>query len=497
MRHALAPRLSFRPPAPRRPAPPSAAHPIVQRKACACGGTCPHCRADAAAEHEADALGARTLQMKPADGPAPIRAAADGAPASNPLAGLDPGRPLPPATRAFFEPRLGLGLSEVRVHDGPDAAARAESFGAQAFTFGRDLVFGPGRFAPDSAPGRELLAHELVHVAQQSGARPQVQRKDMTDADRRTLIEGTIEFLNQSARFYAEPRVTVDAPLFDRVLTAWYSAVVRQEEMIDKNFAGDADMKARLHAAYSGALAVLVPKFAAASSQPEAAIYAANSGRIPMWAWPDPHRLQAGISTPLASGQAVDPLTGNATSTVGGIAVTLLPDASDASITEAETRFTLLWTTQPSATTLNGDVVGIGALTTPTLSIQTFFGTGVTGAEDSAYGRGTTAEDVAGATVTPRSGRLGHHEGEHGLAFQRFVAANPVPAFTLTASAQAPVPRATFDAAVVAYNAAMCAYQQRMQTSNYQEVDCAGTPRTGTLTVTRVAPCNDTFTLTC
>lgn len=104
---------------------------------------------------------------------------------------------------------------------------------------------------------------------------------------------------------------------------------------------------------------------------------------------------------------------------------------------------------------------------------------------------------MAGATVTPRSNTLRHHEGEHGLAFQRFVATNPLPTFALTASTQAPVPRATFDAAVAAHNAAMCAYQQRLHEFSYSEVDCAGTPKSGTHTITREAPCNDSFTLTC
>jgi hypothetical protein len=41
---------------------------------------------------------------------------------------------------------------------------------ATAYTVGRDIVFGDGKFAPGSPAGRRLLAHELAHVIQQRGA---------------------------------------------------------------------------------------------------------------------------------------------------------------------------------------------------------------------------------------------------------------------------------------------------------------------------------------
>ena len=47
---------------------------------------------------------------------------------------------------------------------------------AKAFTVGQDTVFGRGQYAPDTASGRRLLAHELTHVVQQSAAGPALQR---------------------------------------------------------------------------------------------------------------------------------------------------------------------------------------------------------------------------------------------------------------------------------------------------------------------------------
>ena len=78
--------------------------------------------------------------------------------------GRSAGRPLDRSTRAVFEPRLGAGLGHVRVHSGADASAAARQISAHAFTIGSDIVFGAGQYAPGTAAGQRLLAHELAHV---------------------------------------------------------------------------------------------------------------------------------------------------------------------------------------------------------------------------------------------------------------------------------------------------------------------------------------------
>jgi hypothetical protein len=87
------------------------------------------------------------------------------------------GQPLPEATRAYMEPRFGVDFGQVRVHTDNAAAESARGVDAVAFTVGRDIVFGAGRYAPESEPGRRLLAHELTHVIQQGAARPQLDRQ--------------------------------------------------------------------------------------------------------------------------------------------------------------------------------------------------------------------------------------------------------------------------------------------------------------------------------
>jgi hypothetical protein len=79
-----------------------------------------------------------------------------------------PGQPLHAATRVDMEGRFGHDFSGVRVHTDSGAAKSAEAVYAKAYTAGKNIVFGQGRYAPDTGAGRHLLAHELSHVVQQS-----------------------------------------------------------------------------------------------------------------------------------------------------------------------------------------------------------------------------------------------------------------------------------------------------------------------------------------
>ncbi|WP_321949218.1 eCIS core domain-containing protein [Paraburkholderia sp. J10-1] len=78
------------------------------------------------------------------------------------------------------EARSRFDFSAVRVHDDAASAASARALGALAYTVGPHLVFGASRYAPHSASGRRLIAHELTHVAQQ-GAAPLVLRRAPDD----------------------------------------------------------------------------------------------------------------------------------------------------------------------------------------------------------------------------------------------------------------------------------------------------------------------------
>jgi ribosomal protein L44E len=79
------------------------------------------------------------------------------------------GQSLPNGVRAFFEPHFGVDFSNVRVHHDNQAAESARSINALAFTSGHDVFFAEGQYAPATAAGKKLLAHELTHTIQQSG----------------------------------------------------------------------------------------------------------------------------------------------------------------------------------------------------------------------------------------------------------------------------------------------------------------------------------------
>ena len=189
------------------------------KAACACGGDCPRCQTKVAslsvsqpgdsAEVEAD-VAEQVLRMPgPAQAQATVlskpaqlqRKCAACAPPPHPLiadeeevslqakrATDEPaavttdvqtqinglrqqgGQPLSPSLRTFFEPRFGQDFGAVRVHTSAGAAQSAQAVNAHAYTVGRDIVFAPGQYAPETTAGRRLLAHELTHVIQQQAS---------------------------------------------------------------------------------------------------------------------------------------------------------------------------------------------------------------------------------------------------------------------------------------------------------------------------------------
>ncbi len=61
-------------------------------------------------------------------------------------------------------------LGDVRIHDSAQAGDLARRLGARAFTVGRHIYVRPDLASPATPEGDALLAHELWHVAEQSGA---------------------------------------------------------------------------------------------------------------------------------------------------------------------------------------------------------------------------------------------------------------------------------------------------------------------------------------
>ena len=80
------------------------------------------------------------------------------------------GSSLPQGTRNFMENAFGADFSGVRVHADKRASELSREINAKGFTHGRDIYFQNGQYAPDTFLGKTLLAHELTHTLQQSGA---------------------------------------------------------------------------------------------------------------------------------------------------------------------------------------------------------------------------------------------------------------------------------------------------------------------------------------
>lgn len=125
---------------------------LLQRK-CACGH---HASAGAECSACADRRGANASGHVP-EGLRLVQTILD-----------SPGQPMEPVARTLMESQFGYDFSSVRVHSDPAAARSAQLLNASAYTVGNHVVFGLGQYAPASSPGRELIAHELTHVIQQS-----------------------------------------------------------------------------------------------------------------------------------------------------------------------------------------------------------------------------------------------------------------------------------------------------------------------------------------
>ncbi len=153
------------------------------------------------------------------------------------------GSPLPATTRAFFEPRFGADFSQVRVHTDSRAAATANSIQARAFTVGSNIAFGAGRYAPESPPGRQLLAHELTHVLQQNSN--QVQRdsnlkitKKLSDMSRAEVRQALQEFFEKTMKAQGGKSVRMTEDLKNtirRILLNDMSGVVKLDTYLGRS----------------------------------------------------------------------------------------------------------------------------------------------------------------------------------------------------------------------------------------------------------------------
>ncbi len=86
------------------------------------------------------------------------------------------GRSLSETTNQHMSQAFGTDFSNVRIHTGDKAVRMNQDLNARAFTYGNDIYFNSGEYAPESSSGKRLLAHELTHVVQQRSGAQMVNR---------------------------------------------------------------------------------------------------------------------------------------------------------------------------------------------------------------------------------------------------------------------------------------------------------------------------------
>lgn len=114
------------------------------------------------------------------------------------------GQPLAQATRMFFEPRFGVDLSRVHIFSDSRSAREAASVNAQAFTTGDRIVFSHGAYAPETATGRALLAHELAHVVQQRTSQAPSNRIYRSPQETPEVSQAEVQRLSEEMNHLAE-----------------------------------------------------------------------------------------------------------------------------------------------------------------------------------------------------------------------------------------------------------------------------------------------------
>jgi hypothetical protein len=254
-----------------------------------------------------------------------------------------PGEALDPATRTELEGELGRELGGVRIHRDATAARSADALDALAYTTGSRIVFGPGRYAPDTSEGHRLLSHELAHVIQQrdasriragvsraddvferaasgmpgfarsvAGEPPAIQRAPKTGAKEEApptmevggvkvvdpaelkktlapaeLVKSTVSFFDQQHKIYSGVKTAAGSDAYlGQLLRLWKRTLEVAIETVHDKLSNDAALTAQLTQAYAGAMGVVLPVWATSLKQTMHELLQAHRDDIHEWGWP-------------------------------------------------------------------------------------------------------------------------------------------------------------------------------------------------------------------
>jgi len=105
---------------------------------------------------------------------------------------------------------IGVDLSQVRIHCDERAAQIAAQVGARALTVRSDIYFAAGAYDPTTPAGIELIAHEVMHVAQNARGTIALDGRAVSrpeDTHERQAVSFASQFI--SARQPARPGVAL------------------------------------------------------------------------------------------------------------------------------------------------------------------------------------------------------------------------------------------------------------------------------------------------
>ncbi|MFO0174162.1 MAG: DUF4157 domain-containing protein, partial [Aphanizomenon sp.] len=136
------------------------------------------------------------------------------------------GQPLDENIRQPMEKAFGgVDFSQVKVHNDAVSDQLNQSIQARAFTTGQDVFFRGGEYDPGSRGGQELIAHELTHVVQQTGA---IQRQlETNQLDRQPSLQKSSTLI----QLVAEQNYTPVSEEFDHTPGEEEAAEIGQEAL--------------------------------------------------------------------------------------------------------------------------------------------------------------------------------------------------------------------------------------------------------------------------
>ncbi|MBD2672414.1 DUF4157 domain-containing protein [Aphanizomenon flos-aquae FACHB-1416] len=136
------------------------------------------------------------------------------------------GQPLDENIRQPMEKAFGgVDFSQVKVHNDAVSDQLNQSIQARAFTTGQDVFFRGGEYDPGSRGGQELIAHELTHVVQQTGA---IQRQlETNQLDRQPSLQKSLTLI----QLVAEQNYTPVSEEFDHTPGEEEAAEIGQEAL--------------------------------------------------------------------------------------------------------------------------------------------------------------------------------------------------------------------------------------------------------------------------